>query len=172
MGQITHDMLNSPAVAVPISFVITQIFQRFMSVRPEQEKKKSGIPPLDGLVADDDGREKEDNWGTAHRSKHYNVHLHPPGPQRHYGIFHLDKKRRGARGERCGSRRKEWIKSVQNKKKHNYDYTAHHFRQNPDSSLVIRVLVIVLYNIITGQHGGDFLPCSLSWEDAVSSPVL
>ncbi len=41
-----------------------------------------------------------------------------------------------------------------------------------DSSLVIRTSMIELYNITTEQHGGDFPPCSLSWEDAVSSPVL
>lgn len=62
--------------------------------------QKSDIQPLDGLVADDDGWEEEDNWGTAHRSKYYNVHLHPPGPQqRHHGLCHLERKEKKKRGQ-------------------------------------------------------------------------
>lgn len=72
---------------------------------------KSDIQPLDGLVADDDGGEEEDNWGTAHRSKHYDVHLHPPRPQQgHHGVYHLEKKRR-----RGGRRREIWIQKKINR---------------------------------------------------------
>lgn len=56
-------------------------------------RQKSDIQPLDGLVAYDDGWEEENDWGTAHRSKYYNVHLHPPGPhQRHHGLCHFERK--------------------------------------------------------------------------------
>lgn len=60
-----------------------------------------GILPLDSLVADDDGWEEEDNWGTAHRGENYNVHLPPPWPpQGHHGLCHLETERRGQQEER------------------------------------------------------------------------
>lgn len=50
------------------------------------------LPPFDGLVADDDGREEEDERGAAHRSQDYKVHLRPPGPQqRRHGLCHCER---------------------------------------------------------------------------------
>ena len=102
MSQITHDVLGSLPVIDPISICPPKIFQRSYWNTTRTEQDKSNIQPLDGLVADDDGWEEEDHWGTAHRSEHYDVHLHPPGPQRGlHGLWHWETEREeeGAGGE-------------------------------------------------------------------------
>lgn len=135
--------------------------------------------PLDGFVADDDGWEEEHHRGTAHRSKHYNVHLHPPGAQQGHpglGLFGREREE-GKAGETFCTQKQRMNLAEQNQKnlfkipKHLLWFQCDGFGHNTDTNLVITSLVIVLYNTITEQRRSDFsFPAFWAWKKLVSSP--